>query len=129
VKLEFNEPSEGLVFGYEDEGVALRYLPGTKGATTANIGSVINPDTPTWLTQSQIQQLKRDQPANQPPLIIAGNNGLVQALQNIFADPQPELTPASLAVEMVRVPEQMLFLPANADGKADMSAVAQVPKK
>ena len=121
VKLEFNEPSEGLVFGYEDEGVALRYLPGTNGAKPANIGSVINPDNPIWLTPTQIQQLKRSQPANQPPLIITGSNGLVQALQNKFASPQPVLSPASLAVEMVRVPEQMLFLPVSATADTELS--------
>ena len=113
MKLEFNEPSEGLVFGYEDEGVTLRYLPGTTGATSSNIGSVINPGNPTWLSPAEINALKRSQPAHQPPLNIAGNNGSVQALQNKFATPQPVLTPASLAVEMVRVPEQMLFLPEN----------------
>jgi len=129
VKLEFNEPSEGLVFGYEDEGVALRYLPGTTGATLANIGSVIDPDNPTWLAPAEINKLKRSLPANQPPLIIAGSNGLMQALQNKFAAPQPELTPASLAVEMVRVPEQMLFLPVSADAEADVSTVARIPKK
>ncbi len=111
VRLEFNEPSEGLVFGFEDEGVALRYLPGTSGASPSNIGSIINPEHPTWLSPAEIQKLKRPQPSNQPPLIIAGDGGLVQALQNKFSIPPPALTPASLAVEMVRVPEQMLFLP------------------
>ncbi len=43
VKIEFNEPSEGLVFGLEDEGIDLRYLPGTSGATGSNIGQYIEP--------------------------------------------------------------------------------------
>ena len=36
VKLEFNEPSEGLVFGREDQGISIRYLPGTSGETAAS---------------------------------------------------------------------------------------------
>jgi hypothetical protein len=111
VRVEINEPSEGLIFGFEDEGVALRYLPGVSGASPGNIGEVINPKTPTWLTPTEIQAIKRSQPPNQPPLIIDGAGGLVQALQSKFTNPQPTLSPASLAVEMVRVPEQMLFLP------------------
>jgi hypothetical protein len=110
VKLEFNEPSEGLVFGFEDEGFAIRYLPGTQGATTSNIGQVINPDEPTYLSLSEIDQLKRTQPASQPPLKVAS---LAAALQNKFSAPQPALGPAAFAVEIVRVPEKMLFLPEN----------------
>ena len=124
VSVEINEPSEGLVFGFEpgipgtpDGGVALRYLPGTSGASPANIGSIINPDSPTWLTPAEIQSLKRSKPSNQPPLIIDGPGGLVQALQNKFSAPKPTLSPASLAVEMVRVPQQMLFSPENNDEK------------
>ena|GEM_PF-575637 len=190
VKLEFNEPSEGLVFGQEDQGISIRYLPGTSGETTANIGQVINlpvgttaaalsgsgttavtlaspgvpravaanttldiisPDgnataavvtsaavsqgatqiailpydfnqplpagstvqEPLWLTPAQIQQTQRTSTANQPPQMIAGTGGLVAALQNLFPAPQPTLGPAAFAVQMVRVPEQMLFEPEN----------------
>lgn len=120
VKLEFNEPSEGLVFGVEDEGVALRFLPYTHGATADNVGQMIitEPDGPIWLTPSAIQQLARATPPLQPALKIAGTDGLVGALESLFAKfqkpsgaPQITLGPAALAVQMVRVPEQMLFLP------------------
>lgn len=108
-KLELNEPAEGLVFGVEDTGVALRYLPGTQGATPANLGQLIEPAI--WLTQADIQQLQRAQPPGQPALKIAGAGGLVEALQNLFPAPAPTLGPAALAVQMIKVPEQMLFLP------------------
>jgi hypothetical protein len=117
VKLEFNEPSEGLVFGFEDEGFTIRYLPGTTGATAPNIGQIIrtgNPEEPIYLSPAEINQLKRAQPANQPPLNIAG---LASALESKFPAPQPTLGPAAFAVEIVRVPEQMLFLPENGDAK------------
>jgi hypothetical protein len=110
VRVELNEPSEGLVFGYEDEGFTLRYLPGTAGATADNIGQVINPEEPTFLSPTEINQLKRTQPANQPPLNISG---LAAALAAKFSSPQPTLGPAALAIQIVRVPEQMLFLPEN----------------
>ncbi|MFL6211712.1 MAG: hypothetical protein ACJ74W_22885 [Pyrinomonadaceae bacterium] len=190
IKLEFNEPSEGLVFGQEDQGISIRYLPGTSGETAANVGEVIklpvgptaaalggsgvtalalqspgvpraiaanttldiiSPDgkttaavitsaavnqgatqiaiqaydftkalpagstvqEPLWLTPAQIQQTRRTSMPNQPPQIIAGTGGLVAALQNLFAAPQPTLGPAAFAVQMVRVPEQMLFEPEN----------------
>lgn len=190
VKLEFNEPSEGLVFGQEDQGISIRYLPGTSGESLANIGEVIrlpvgptaaalsgsgvtaltlqspgaaraiaanttldiiSPDgkttaavitsaavnqgatqvaiqayhfakalpagstvqEPLWLTPAQIQQTRRTSMPNQPPQMIAGTGGLVAALQNLFAAPQPTLGPAAFAVQMVRVPEQMLFEPEN----------------
>ena len=190
VKLEFNEPSEGLVYGQEDQGISLRYLPGAGGATADNIGQVISlqvgataatlsgsgatsitlespgapsaiaanttldiisPDgkttaavttaapvsqgatqiqiqaydftaalpagstvqEPLWLTPAQLQQVQRTSIPNQPPLMIAGSGGLVGALQNLFPTPQPVLGPAALAVQMVRVPEQMLFEPEN----------------
>lgn len=186
VKLEFNEPSEGLVFGREDQGISIRYLPGTSGETAANIGEairlpvgptaaalhgrgvtaltlqspgaphaiaadttldIISPDgkatagvvtsaavsqgatqvaihaydftralpagstvqEPLWLTPARLQQTRRASMPNQPPQMIAGAGGLVAALQNLFAAPQPTLGPAAFAVQMVRVPEQMLF--------------------
>jgi hypothetical protein len=190
VKLEFNEPSEGLVFGQEDQGISIRYLPGTSGATPTNLGAVINlpvgttaaalsgsgvttltlqspgvpravvanttldiisPDgkttaavitsaavnqgatqiallaydfthalpagstvqEPLWLTPAQIQQTQRTSLPHQPPQMIAGPGGLVAVLQNLFPAPQPTLGPAAFAVQMVRVPEQMLFEPEN----------------
>ncbi len=115
VKLEFNEPSEGLVFGVEGEGanggVALRYLPGTQGATPDNLGQMRDPAI--WLTQADIEQLQRAGPPSQTALKIAGAGGLVEALQNQFPTPAPTLGPAALAVQMIKAPEQMLFLPQN----------------
>ncbi len=104
VKLEFNEPKEGLVFGVEDEGVALRYLPGTTGETAANLGQVI-PDTS--LASDKIT--KRPAPSNNPALIVGGANGLAMKLSQLFPGSKPTLTPASFAVQMVKVPEQMCF--------------------
>jgi hypothetical protein len=44
-------------------------------------------------------------------LKIAGAGGLVDALQRKFPGTPPTLSAASLAVEMVKAPGQMLFLP------------------
>ena len=60
-KLEFNEPSEGLVFGREDSGIILRYLPGTKGETKSNLGKIITPEV--LLTTAEIDAVKRE-PSN-----------------------------------------------------------------
>jgi hypothetical protein len=106
-RLEFNEPSEGLVFGTEDEGIDLRYLPGTTGESADNIGHMIDKAT-----------LRRDQIPRRPPaadnaaIRISGSDGLVSKLQNTFPGTAPVLGPAAFAVQMVRVPEQMLFEPA-----------------
>jgi hypothetical protein len=51
---------------------------------------------------------RRPLPIQQPPLDIAGK--LVPLLLSSFPTPPPALSPASFALEMVRVPEQMLFL-------------------
>jgi hypothetical protein len=106
VRVEFNEPSEGLVFGLEDQGITLRYLPNTQGATAENIGQAINPDS--WIAPAAILATRRPLAIAQPPLDIAGK--LVPLLESNFAGQQPTLSPASFALEMVRVPEQMLFL-------------------
>jgi hypothetical protein len=107
--LELNEPSEGLALGREEDGVLLRYLPGVRGATPTNIGTPLQP--PTRLTSSEIDALRRPAPNGTGALKIAGASGLVQALQNKFPGAAPALSAASLAVEMAKVPEQMLFLP------------------
>lgn len=109
VKININEPSEGLVFGMEDQGIAMRYLPGMQGATATNTGAMIGYPPGKWVTKSDIG--KRTQPANEPALIINGTGGLVQAIQNKLNTTNLALSPASLAVEMVRVPEQMTFTP------------------
>jgi hypothetical protein len=109
VAIELNEPSEGLVFGREDNGISLRYLPGTQGATPANIGHLLQP--PVWLSPAEIAALRRAAPEGTGALRIAGTGGLVEALQSRFPGTPPTLSPASLAVEMAIVPEQMLFLP------------------
>ena len=110
-KLEFNEPSEGLVFGREDSGIVLRYLPGTKGETKANLGKIITPEV--LLTTAEIDAVKRDPSNTNSVLKFGGTGGLVDALQNKFPAPKPTLSPASLAIQMVLVPEQMLFEPTN----------------
>jgi hypothetical protein len=109
VRLEFDEPSEGLVFGIEDDGVSLRYLPGTEGVPPAGVGEVVQLDgKPVWLTPAQIAALRRSGPLDQGPISISG---LAAALQSALPGQAPVLGPAALAVEMVKVPEQMLFLP------------------
>lgn len=109
VKVEINEPSEGLVFGCEDEGIELRYLPDPTGGNAHNVGEVVLPKT--CLPPAAVAATRRSTPATNGALQIAGKNGLVQALQDKFPDPKPTLTAASFAVQMVRVPEQMLFVP------------------
>jgi hypothetical protein len=112
VAIELNEPSEGLVFGREDEGVSLRYLPGTQGSTPSNIGELIQP--PIWLTPAEVDALRRPNPPGSGALRFA--NGLVDALAKKFPGTPPSLSPASLGVEMVKVPQQMLFLPVLVNG-------------
>jgi hypothetical protein len=116
VKITFTEPSEGLVFGMEDEGVGIRYIPGVTNFTAANIGTVIpNEEDPVWITPAQIATANRS--STNTAMNIAGPNSLVQLIQSTLPG-QPALTPASFAVEMIRVPEQMLFTPAPATLKA-----------
>jgi hypothetical protein len=106
VRLEFNEPSEGLVFGVEDEGIDLRYLPGTTGESADNIGHMIDKAT---LTRDRIP--RRPPAAENAVIRISGSDGLVAQLQKAFPGTAPTLGPAAFAVQMVRVPEQMLFEP------------------
>jgi len=110
--IEFNEPSEGLVFGREDGGISLRYIPGAQGSTPNNTGDLMEP--PVWLPPAAIDALRRPKPAGSGALKIA--DGLVGALEAKFSGTPPELGPASLAVEMVKVPQQMLFLPVKLNG-------------
>ncbi len=114
VALELNVPSEGLFFGRQNAGISLRYLPGTQGATPGNIGHRIEPQV--WLTTSEIEALRRPAPAGTGALRIAGADGLVHALEAKFPGTAPALSPASLGVEMVKTPEQMLFLPVRVNG-------------
>jgi hypothetical protein len=111
IKLTFTEPSEGLVFGMEDQGVEMRYIPGVTGYAPAQAGTVIQQNnSPIWANLSAIQR-----GGENPALNIntpGGNTGLVQLIQAALPG-SPELTPASLAVQMVCVPEQLLLTPAN----------------
>jgi hypothetical protein len=109
VAIEINEPSEGLAFGRESNGVSLRYLPGTQGATQANIGKLLQPLV--TLTSSELNALRRPEPAGTGALKIGGTGGLANALEAKFPGTPPRLSAASLAVEMAKVPIQMLFLP------------------
>ncbi|MEM7113660.1 MAG: hypothetical protein AAF614_14575 [Chloroflexota bacterium] len=107
VKVELSEPSEGLVFGHEDEGIDLRFLPGTSGENAANIGKMMEPKK--TLATDKIPHRPATKAIAEPPLIIGGTNGLVRALESTFSNPKPTLGPADFAVQMVRVPEQMIF--------------------
>lgn len=106
-RLEFDEPSEGLVFGTEDEGIELRYLPGATGATAANLGHLIEPK----VTLKRADFPWRKSPGATDTLQIGGDDGMAKKLWTLSKAPPPTLSPAAFAVQMVRVPEQMLFLP------------------
>lgn len=112
VKLELNEPSEGLVFGTEDEGIELRWLSDDPPDHSA--GAVID----------GTKLARRDFPRRQPetansPLLVAGPEGMAGKLASLYAtatrQAESEIRSAAFAVEMVRVPERMLFLPPGAD--------------
>jgi hypothetical protein len=111
VKVELNEPSEGLVFGQEDDGIGLRYLPGTTGETPGNEGQLLpGPDGKgVWLAPAAIAALRRPG-LDMGPIQIAGG-GLAGALQALLPGETETLGPAALAVQMVKAPEQMLFCP------------------
>lgn len=110
-RVEFDEPSEGLVFGTEDEGVALRYLPGAGGETPANIGELVEPK----VTLARSAFPWRAAPGSPETFYVGAAEGLAVKLHAQFAargiTPPPAFGPAALAVQMVRVPERMLFLP------------------
>ena len=112
VKVELNEPSEGLVFGMEDQGIGLRYLPGTTGEAPGNEGQLLpGPDGKgVWLAPAVIAGLRRPG-LDLGPIQIAGGGGLAAALQKLLPGETETLGPAALAVQMVKVPEQMLFCP------------------
>jgi len=106
-EIVFAQPSEGLVFGVEKlddkEEILLRFIPGVTGFTPENIGTPIEGTT---ISQEQIQAAMRD--TTTQVLNIAGDKGLVGIIQTALPA-NPTLTPASFAVEMVSVPEQMVF--------------------
>jgi hypothetical protein len=107
-RLEFNEPSEGLVFGKEVEGIDLRYIPGAAQETAANVGQLLDPKA----TLAPEKFPRRQSPGFANTLQVGGPGGLAALLLGLFPHPQPtSFGPAAFAVQMVRVPEQMLFLP------------------
>jgi len=112
VQVALTQPSEGLVFGQEDNGIEMRYIPGVTGYSSTNIGSPIGGNSPLFLTSQQVMSTARSSTGLQgpAPLNISGRAGLAAVIQGILPG-NPVLTPASLAVEMVRVPEQMVFTP------------------
>jgi hypothetical protein len=114
-RVEFDEPSEGLVFGTEDEGVDLRYVPGAGGETSANIGRLVEPKV--TLTRADFPW--RTRPGSPDTLRVGAAGGMADKLWQQFAAhklvPPAPFGPAAFAVQMVRVPEQMLFLPQNGD--------------
>jgi hypothetical protein len=97
-RLQIDEPSEGLTFGVEDEGLALRSLPS---------GTLLGQSL-TW----------RDFPGlpggkSQPRLQVAD-------LATLVGSKLPgggTLTPAQLAVQLVRVPERILLTPPTGQAK------------
>lgn len=113
----FSQPSEGMVFGLEEldneKEIFLRYIPGVNGYTSANSGSIIGGSgQPETLPLAAVQQANR--PGAFPAMNIAGENGLAAIVQKALSIPSP-LSPASFAVEMVCVPEKMIFKPLTAN--------------
>lgn len=114
----FNEPAEGLVFGVQDEGIPLRYVPGISKNPLDLIGKMIDPSHKTKLIPPKDIPY-RDSPKNNPPLSLKefktgeSNNyrGLVHNLEKLLFENSKglHLTPASFAVEMLHVAEQMVF--------------------
>ena len=114
VRIEFNEPSEGLVFGMEDvgeedKGISLRFVPGAKGAQPPpTVGQRLAGDPILKLDEFTF----RKQPGKNAALVVNGTKetpGLAQRFAGKLE--VPSLSPASLAIQLVRVPEQILFLP------------------
>lgn len=103
----FAQPNEGLVFGMEQAQagnmIDLRYIPGITGFSASNIGTL----TGGSISQATVEATQR---AGTTALNIAGTTGLVAAIEAALPG-SPTLTPASFAVEMVCVPEQMIFTP------------------
>lgn len=109
-RIEFDEPSEGLVFGTEGAGIDLRYVPGGSGVVPANIGKLVNPK----VTLARKDFPWRNSPGSTDTLQIGGTGGMAEKLRGKLEDkikPPAPFSPAAFAVQMVRVPEQMLFLP------------------
>lgn len=115
-QITFTEPSEGLVFGTEDAGIEMRYIPGVQQFAPQNIGKGIKNDKgETIYLPADAMKTARRAGVN-APFNFAGINGLVKLVEatiqnNVPEQPTLTLTPASFAVQMVRVPEQMKFTP------------------
>jgi hypothetical protein len=109
-RVEFDEPSEGLVFGTEDAGIDLRYVPGAAAVKPENVGKLVEPK----VTLARKDFPWRKAPGSADTLQIGGKDGMAEKLWGKLDKPiQPPAPfgPAAFAVQMVRVPEQMLFLP------------------
>ena len=111
VRVALSEPAEGLVFGTEDGGIAARNTLDSAG--TEEKGKVF-PDPPPGSKDST--KLKREEiplgadPPQTGSVVLTGKEGLIEKLQALFpGNANPTLGPAAFAVQMVRVPEQMLF--------------------
>jgi hypothetical protein len=94
-QLQIDEPSEGLAFGVEEKGIALRSLP--SGAASG-----------AWVTSQDFPGL--------PDLLNPGAladrvdvAALAALLGAKLGAPGGSLTPAQLAVQLVRTPEQILM--------------------
>ncbi len=108
-RIEFDEPSEGLVFGTEDAGINLRYVPGAAAVKPEDIGKLVPKVT---LARNDFPW--RKSPRSTDTLQIGGTGGLADKLYGKLDPtirPPAPFGPAAFAVQMVRVPEEMLFLP------------------
>jgi hypothetical protein len=101
-EVDLQEPSEGLVFGFMDEGLALRYLPEALPA-----GKVLGSPTGNTVSPAALAQAQRKGDANPAYNVAAGLVPLLTTQLGIA-----DLSPASLAVQLVRVPEQLKLMPA-----------------
>lgn len=106
VRVEFNEPSEGLLFGVDDQGaIHPRFVPGVSGFDASKLGQKIDPD---GVGMSNFDTYRRNKQDPNSVLGIGIAGGLAG---DIFKNQQLALTPATFALQIVQVPEQMLFLP------------------
>lgn len=94
-RVHLDEPSQGLVFGLDDEGITARLLPSAPAAQLAATHT---------LTPAQIP-FRGD-----PALGVLDLPRLFTQLSGLYADPKPTLSPATFALQMIRHPERKTIL-------------------
>jgi hypothetical protein len=105
--VDIQEPSEGLVFGFtgispQNEGLALRYLP-----QHLPTGPVLGSPTGVTIPLSELNDQSQRKGGDNLPYNVATH--LVSQLAGKLPGGDVVLTPASLAVQLVRAPEHLLL--------------------